>query len=171
MRHPQTEPEFSRHADISGTGGNKLFQEFDPATATTLVRLGVTAGFEPGEFIFREHDQSGQFYCITSGSVALEQPTRDRSIRIQTLHEGDFLGWSALLGSGTRHFQARALTPVAVLTFDGEFLRRKCDDDPLFGYALMKRLLLVVTERLDVARAQLAESRRGEVRDCATGPP
>jgi CRP-like cAMP-binding protein len=161
MRHPQAEAEFSRNA--------ALYREFDWATATKLVRLGIEAGFEPGQLIFREHDHSGQFLYITSGSVALEQPTTDHSIRIQTLHEGDFLGWSALLGSGTRHFQARALTPVAVLTFDGEFLCRKCDDDPLFGFALMKRLLLLVTERLDAARGQLAESRRGEVGDWDTG--
>jgi hypothetical protein len=35
---------------------------------------------------------------------------------------------------------------------------------------LMKRLLLLVTERLDVVRMQLAESRRNEVRDFPTGP-
>lgn len=170
MRHPQIEAEFSRSAEIPGTtGSNTLFQEFDSDTATKLMRLGIEAGFEPGQFIFREHDQSGQFYYITSGSVALEQPAPERAIRIQTLHDRDFLGWSALLGSGTRHFQARALTPVAVLTFDGEFLRRRCEDDPHFGYALMKRLLLLVTERLDVVRAQLAESRRSEVRDWAPG--
>jgi CRP/FNR family cyclic AMP-dependent transcriptional regulator len=165
MQHPQREAEFSRNAEISGiVTGNTLSQEFDSATATKLVHLGIEAGFEPGEFIFQEHDPSRQFFYITSGSVALEQPAPEHYIRIQTLHEGDFLGWSALLGSGTRHFQARALTPVSLLTFDGEFLRRKCEDDPLFGYALMKRLLLLVTERLDVVRAQLAESRRSEVR-------
>ena len=161
MRHPQADAEFSPNA--------ALFREFDSATATKLVRLGIEAGFEPEQLIFREHDDSGQFFYITSGSIALEQSTTDHSIRIQTLHEGDFLGWSALLGSGTRHFQARALTPVSLLTFDGEFLHRKCEDDPLFGYVLMKRLLLLVTERLDAARGQLAESRRGEVGDWDTG--
>jgi CRP-like cAMP-binding protein len=165
------ETEFSRSAGSpGGVNENTLFEEFDSRTATKLVELGIEARFEPGMFVFQERDQSGQFFYITSGSVAIEQPALDHPIRIQTLHEGDFLGWSALLGSGTRHFQARALTHVAVLTFDGESLRKECDDDPRFGYALMKRLLLLVTERLDVVRAQLAESKRGEVRDWAAGP-
>jgi CRP/FNR family cyclic AMP-dependent transcriptional regulator len=170
MRHPLTETEFSRNAGISEiVDGSTLFKEFDSQTSTKLVRVGIEARFVPGQFIFEEHDQSGQFYYITSGSVALEQPAREHAIRIRTLREGDFLGWSALLGSGTRHFQARALTEVAALTFDGERLRKTCDDDPRFGYAMMKRLLLLVTERLDVVRAQLAESRRGEVRDWMAG--
>ncbi len=67
-----------------------------------------------------------------------------------------------LAGFRNAPFQARALTPVTLLTFDGEFLRRKCEDDPLFGYVLMKRLLLLVSERLDVVRGQLA-SGSGEV--------
>lgn len=170
MRHPLTEAELNRNAEVPEiVNANTLFHEFDMRTAGKLVEFGIEARFEPGDFIFKERDQSGQFFYITSGSVALEQPAPDHPIRIQTLHEGDFLGWSALLGSGTRHFQARAITPVAVLTFDGNLLRKKCDDDPRFGYALMKRLLLLVTERLDLVRAQLAESRRGEVRDYAAG--
>ena len=171
MRHPLAETEFNRSTEISGiVTANTLFKEFDSRTATKLVELGIEAHFDPGKFIFRERDQSGQFFYITSGSVAIEQPAPDHPFRIQTLHEGDFLGWSALLGSGTRHFQARALTQVTVLTFDGDLLRKECDDDPHFGYALMKRLLLLVTERLDVVRMQLAESRRNEVRNPATSP-
>ena len=163
-RYPQNEKESDRNKGVSRTvNGNRLFEEFDSSTATKLVQFGIEAWFEPGQFVFKERDESGQFYYITAGSVALEQPAPERAIRVQTLREGDFLGWSALLGSGTRRFHARALTPVTVLTFDGERLRKACDDDPRLGHALMKRLLLLVTERLDLVRAQLAENRRGEV--------
>ncbi len=140
-----------------------LFGEFDQRTAAKLAEAGIEARFEPGEFLFHDHDQSGQLYVIASGSVALEQPAPGRAIRIQTLHEGAFLGWSALLGAGTRHFQARALTQLRVFTFDGESLRRSCEADPRFGYALMKRLMALVTERLDLVRTQLADCRRGSV--------
>src|SRR5947209_2063817 len=122
-----------------------LFKEFDPRTAKKLVESGIEASFEQGQFIFKENDQPSQFYMIMRGSVALEnaQPGSPHAIRIQTLHEGHFLGWSAILDSGTRQFQARALTRVTVLTFDGSFLRKSCEEDPQFGYALMKRLLTV----------------------------
>jgi CRP/FNR family cyclic AMP-dependent transcriptional regulator len=143
-----------------------LFDEFDRHTAAKLVEIGIGASFAPGQFIFRERDEAGPFYFITRGSVALEQPGQPRAIRIQTLHEGDFLGWSALLGDGTRHFDARALTGVGAITFDGGLLRRTCEADPVFGYTLMKRLLLVLTERLDATRSQVADTRDWEsVRD------
>jgi hypothetical protein len=36
-------------------------------------------------------------------------------------------------------------------------MRAACDRDPALGYALMKRLLEIVTERLDALRMKLAE--------------
>jgi len=36
-------------------------------------------------------------------------------------------------------------------------LRAACDQDPAMGYALMKRLLELVTERLDATRMKLAQ--------------
>jgi CRP/FNR family cyclic AMP-dependent transcriptional regulator len=146
------------------------FQEFDPATAGKLEELGIEAWFDPGMIIFQEGDQSGQFYVITAGSVALEQPGPDRAVRIQTLHPGEFFGWSAFLGSGRRHFRGRALTRVAVLTFDGSLLRRACEEDPRFGYALTTRLLLLVTERLDATRMLVTEAQgRGTANFAASG--
>src|SRR5436305_11531819 len=135
--------QFSEHA---------VFKELEAHTASKLMDLGIEARFAPGTIIFEEHEASGQFYLITEGAVALEQPVLGRSVRIQTLHVGDFFGWSALLGSGTRHFKARAMSHVVALTFDGALLRKSCENDPEFGYALMKRLLVLVTERLDATR-------------------
>jgi len=155
--------------DSADNGNGKLLhRDLDSRTAEKMLQLGIEARYEPGEFLFCAHDESGQFYFITSGSIAIEKPGPERAIRIETLHAGDFLGWSALLGSGTRHFQARALTRVAALTFDGDLIRKTCEDDPRFGYALMRRLLFVATERLDATRMQIAEMQKGYVRDWAS---
>jgi len=156
MRESQPELD-TRDGDVCSevSSYTALCKEFDPHTAAKLVEFGIEAWFAPGKFLFREHDESGQFYFITLGSVAVEQPCPSRTTRIKTLHEGDFLGWSALLGSGTRRFDARATTEVAAIAFDGALLRKTCEDDPRFGYALMKRLLLIVTERLDMVSARL----------------
>jgi CRP-like cAMP-binding protein len=105
------------------------------------MELGIEARFEPGAFLFQEHDQE-QSYYITSGSVALEQPGPDHPARVQTFREGGFLGWAEFLGSATRHFQARALTPVAAIAFDRGLLRKGSECNPHLGYALMKHFLL-----------------------------
>lgn len=145
-----------------------FFNDLEARAAARLVQMGIETRFDREAMIFRPRDESGQFYFVISGDVALEQVGLERTTRIQTLHAGDFLGWSALLGCGTRRFQARALSPVIALTFDGELLRNACEDDPRFGYALMKRLLSVATGRLDDARTQIGALQQGYVRDWAS---
>lgn len=134
-----------------------LLKDLDPQFVEKLAGLALEAQFRPDQVIFREGDQSGFFYLLISGTIALEMGV-GHAIRIQTLHEGDAMGWSALLAGDGKHFQARATSHVRALAFEGARLREACDMDPAFGYAMMKRLLRTVVERLDSTRVQLADS-------------
>ena len=132
-----------------------LLKDLDPRYAHKLAGLALEAHFMPGQVIFKEKDKAGFFYLILSGSVALEILGPARHIEIETLHDGDGMGWSALLGDEPKHLQARALTEVRALAFEGKSLRETCDNDPAFGCALLKRLLGMAVERLDAAGFQL----------------
>jgi CRP/FNR family cyclic AMP-dependent transcriptional regulator len=132
-----------------------LLKDLDPHHLHTLVGLSLEAHFAPWQVIFQEKDTAGLFYLILSGAVALEIVGPARHIELETLHEGDGLGWSSLLGDQPKHLQARALTEVRALAFEGRILRQACEDDPEFGYALMKRLLAMAVNRLDAAGFQL----------------
>jgi CRP-like cAMP-binding protein len=70
-----------------------------------------------------------------------------------------------MMDEGRKQFQARALEPVRALAFDGGKLRRLCDADFAFGYDVLKRLLVVVSERLQNTRLQLLDifSKKGGV--------
>ena len=74
-----------------------------------------------------------------------------------SLTAGDELGWSAILMGRGKHFQARALERTAALAFDGGALLKACREDPSFGFALMYRMLGVVSERLQGTRLQLLD--------------
>jgi CRP-like cAMP-binding protein len=78
-------------------------------------------------------------------------------IVIQTLGAGDTMGWSALTETTTTHFQARALTRVQTIAFDGVALRVAFKENHNLGFEIMKRLLALVTERLDHTRMQLID--------------
>jgi len=78
-------------------------------------------------------------------------------LRVQTLYAGDELDWSAVLPHAGKHFQARALTPVSALAFEGEQLLASFKSDPEFGLAFMLRLMGVVSERLRATRLQLLD--------------
>lgn len=134
----------------------RMLSGLDPQQLRKLVPLAEQKQYYTGQIIFQIGDQSSFFHLIVSGEVALEQTAGGKPVRLQTLHHGDAMGWSALTSDAQTHFQARALSAVSTVAFPGYRLRKACDHDPAMGYLLMKRLLEVVSERLDATRARLA---------------
>jgi CRP-like cAMP-binding protein len=134
-----------------------LVREFTPAQIERLAQLGELVDFAPDEVILREGDESDRLYMVVRGNVAIELAGRHEVLRVETVEPGAEFGWSAMLEGAGRYFQARALGPVRALAFDATGLRRMCDDDPAFGYILMRRLLAVVAGRLHSARLQAAD--------------
>jgi CRP/FNR family cyclic AMP-dependent transcriptional regulator len=132
--------------------------DFEARHVERLAELARDARFERGHVVLREGDECSEFYLIVSGLVALEIVAPGHLFRVQTLFAGDELGWSALLGSSGKQFQARALERTEALAFESADLLAACRDDPAFGFVLMHRLLGVVAERLQAARVQLLDS-------------
>ncbi len=122
-----------------------------------LLPLAEPVEFQLDELICRIGDPSQRFYLLQSGLIALEVPSPVRTFRIQTLGEGEELGWSSLLSTGQMQFQARCVDPARALAFDGAKVRSLCEEDSAFGYALMCRILQTVAERLEMTRMQLID--------------
>lgn len=137
------------------TRAYRLLSELDPGQLRKLLPLAEEQQFESGQLIFHEGDKSSFLHLIVSGEVALEMVAAGRRVRVQTLQAGEAMGWSALTADSHTHFQARALSPVSTIAFASERIRQACESDPAMGYVLMKRLLELVTERLDATRMQL----------------
>jgi len=143
--------------DLESLRAYWLLSELHPEQLRKLLPLAQEQQFTAGEVIFQAGEKSLFLHLIVSGDVVLEQGDDAWPVEIQTLHAGEAMGWSALASEAVTHFQARALTPVSTVAFPADKLRAACDHDPALGYALMKRLLEIVTERLDALRMKLAE--------------
>ncbi len=130
----------------------------EPRQVDKLAALATRVRFEADEVIFREGDERYEFYLVVSGLVALEIAQPGQTFRVDTLSAGDELGWSAVLMDKGKLFQARALQPTTALMFAGADLRTMCEQDTAFGYALMLRLLGVVSERLQATRLQVLDT-------------
>ncbi len=122
-----------------------------------IMAMASEVQFAADDVIFREGARSDFFYLLLSGKVALEVRTSGRILRVQTLGEGEELGWSSYLEEETRRFQARALVQVQALRFEGARLRKACAEDRELGYALEHRLLQVVSSRLQATLLQLSD--------------
>jgi CRP/FNR family cyclic AMP-dependent transcriptional regulator len=112
----------------------------------------------PGQFLGREREPANALYLIQSGRVSIElQRTVRESVTLQTLGEGDIVGWSWLVPPHHWQFDARVLDTVHLLTLDAACLRDKCEQDHELGYALVKRLVTVIAGRLAATRRRLLE--------------
>jgi len=137
--------------------GHPFIREFQPQHIEKLAEIVQEARFERDQIIFRERDASSFLYLIVSGKVALEVTALGRTVRVQTLSDGELLGWSSVLPSEGKFFQARALGAVRALVFDGARLLELCEQDCTFGYTLMRRLLGIVADRMQATRVQLLD--------------
>jgi CRP-like cAMP-binding protein len=95
---------------------------------------------------------------IRRGDVALETYVPQQGpLTIETLHDGDLVGWSWLVPPYRTTFDARALAETHTVSFDGACLRAKCEADHNLGYELMTRFTAVIVQRLQATRLRLLD--------------
>jgi CRP-like cAMP-binding protein len=130
----------------------------DEAHFDLMVGCASNVKFDPGEYVCREGQEADQFYFVRHGRLALELMTHDRGpMSIQTINEGDVLGWSWLFPPYVWHFDCRATELTRAIAMDATCLREKCEQDHNLGYELMKRFSHVMVQRLTATRLQLLD--------------
>jgi CRP-like cAMP-binding protein len=135
-----------------------FFKDLSEPYLQLVTGCASNVRFEPEKFIFREGEEANQFYLIRQGRVALQIFAPDRGqITVETLEEGDVLGWSWLIPPYNWHFDARVLELTRAIALDGKCLRRKCEEDHNLGYELLKRFAHIIEQRLSSTRLQVLD--------------
>ncbi len=123
-----------------------------------IVGCASNVRFEAGKFLFRSGEEANHFYIVRHGKVALEVHSPQRGpIVIETVSEGEVLGWSWLFPPNYWRFDARAVEMTRAIALDGKCLRNKCEQDHDLGYELMKRFANIIDRRLMATRLQLLD--------------
>jgi CRP-like cAMP-binding protein len=134
------------------------FQGLAPEHLRLIAGCGRNERFGTGERMFREGEPAERFFLVREGAVALEVQAPGRgALVIETLHPREIVGWSWLFEPHRWQFDARAIEPTRVITFDGVCLRGKCEADHELGYQLMRRFAGAISERLQATRLQLLD--------------
>jgi len=134
------------------------FEGLQPDHLELIAGCAMNRVFAPGEQLMREGERADDFYVIRSGDVALGTYVPQRgALTIETLHDGDLLGWSWLVPPYRTMFDARALAQTRTVSFDGACLRGKCEEDHELGYELLTRFIAVIVERLHATRLRLLD--------------
>ncbi len=123
-----------------------------------MVGCAKNVVIKENEYLFKEGENANSFYIIRSGKITLEIFSHTKgAIQIQTLHEGDIIGWSWMIPPYKWKFDAKAMEDCRIIELDGKCLRTKCEKDFGLGYELMKRLAHVFEERIHALRLQLID--------------
>lgn len=135
-----------------------FFKGMNDAWRELVAGCAANEVYKAGEYIFREGQPADKFYLIRHGRVALEVHVPARApIIVETLKDGDLLGWSWLVPPYRSSFDARALELSRLLSLDATCLRAKMEEDHSLGYELHKRFAPVVADRLAAARRQMID--------------
>ncbi len=142
----------------------RVIQEHPFAKGLNEGHLDLIAGcalnvrYNAGDFIFHEGDEANHFYLIRHGKVALETSVPGRPpLTIQTLCDGDILGWSWLIPPYFWLYDVRVIELTRAIALDGKCLRKKCEDDHDLGYELLKSFSKIMEEGLQATRLQLLD--------------
>ncbi|MDT0442653.1 Crp/Fnr family transcriptional regulator [Streptomyces johnsoniae] len=123
-----------------------------------LMDLAREVAFAQGERIFEERGVADRFWVIRSGTVTLDvRLAGPRPTAVSSLDTGALLGWSWLFPPYEWDFGAEALSPVRAYEFDGAQVQALCDEDPAFGYALLRVIAEILAHRVREARSRLLD--------------
>ena len=139
-------------------GGHPFFAGLGASAIQLIAGCASNVHFAAGDYIFGAGEAASRFYVIRHGRVALEvhSPTRGPLV-IDTMDEGEVLGWSWLVPPYRYFGDSRAVTPVSATALDGTCLHGKCEADAELGYQLLKRVTAVMYQRLESARVRLLD--------------
>lgn len=132
-----------------------FFADLSPDFLEVVACCAANERHPPGAFLLREGGPANKFFLIRDGRVAVEIAAPSRQpIILETLEQGDILGWSWLVPPHRATFDARTQTDVRVLSFDGACLLRKMEAEPRLGYEVLRRFVPVMADRLSACRLQ-----------------
>jgi CRP/FNR family cyclic AMP-dependent transcriptional regulator len=137
---------------------HRLFQGLGPEFVNLAAGCAKNVRFNADQYLFHAEDPADRIYLIRYGLVALEMTMPGRgAVQYETLGEGEIVGLTWLLPPYRWGYDARATELVRAIALDAKCLRDKCEADHDLGYAILKRFLPVLVQRLQAMRLQMLD--------------
>jgi len=140
-----------RKLDVAGLLREaRFFSGLAAAPLERIARLGRVRSFPQDTRIYAVGDAVDNFYVLGEGMVrfTLGLGKRDTAAG-DIIRRGDIFGWAPLVeGHERRIATAYCLTACEVVAIDGAALNRLMEADSALGYALLKKLAVLLTSEL-----------------------
>lgn len=138
--------------------GVQFLHDIDDQYLRAIAPIAEVLELPADAVLFRRCESHPTIYLVLEGSVALEiwVPGQEAD-RLQTVGEGELLGWSPLLGLVVMTATARTLTPTRVVAINAPQLLLLCECNPRLGFEFMRRAAQALALRLNAMRMQLID--------------
>ncbi len=121
-----------------------------------LLQFLCECAIKKGQILFQQGENADKFYIVRSGRISIQMPAIiGPDLEIQKLGKDQVLGWSWLISPFKWTFQAMPEENSELLMFDGATILERCEQEPRFGYELLKKFAALMSMRLDAARQKM----------------
>ena len=143
---------------IEYLSAHEFFSELSEDVLKFLCKCANTREVKKGQILFRQDELADKFYVVRNGHISVQIPAiMGSALEIHALGKDQILGWSWLISPYKWNFQAKAEENSELLEFDGTAILARCEQEPKFGYELLKRFAALMSERLDAARQKMMD--------------
>ena len=131
-------------------GQARFFSGLTKAQLERIAALGRMRAFPQDTRIYVVGDAVDDFYVLADGMVRFTLGLGKRETSAgDIIRRGEVFGWAPLVeGQPRRIATAYCLTPCEVVAIDGGALMALMEGDSSLGYALMKKLAVLLTSEL-----------------------
>jgi toluene monooxygenase system ferredoxin subunit len=140
----------SREKPVEVLGQARFFAGLTKQQLERVAALGRARSFPQDTRIYTVGDAVDDFYVLADGMVRFTLGLGKRETSAgDIIRRGDVFGWAPLVeGHARRIATAYCLTPCEVIAIDGGALTRLMESEPALGFALLKKLAVLLTSEL-----------------------
>ena len=136
-----------------------FFRDLPAGPVAELAAHADEQTLQAGDVIVRQHDPAQYLFFLRSGSVQflLRFEGVEELLVGRSVEPGMLIGWSAFRPPFRYTASVRCDGPCSVVRLPRDRVETLIDTNPTFGYALLRRVALVLADRIAEARGLLVE--------------
>lgn len=137
--------------------GIELFESIDPVELKRLIFVSQRYQLNPGEYLFRQGDNSNMVFCILEGKFSVLLHSGNGEINLNYEVQGNLLGEMAAISGEPRSASIRADTSCEVIGFEKDLFIDTIINSPQTALRMM-RILSSRLANLDEHVARLTDA-------------
>ncbi len=129
--------------------GIRLFSKLSQDEMKELSDLLTEFTYEPGEFIFKEGEDSHSFHIITSGTVEVFSSfNQNQDVEIIKIGSGNTVGEVGFIDGKERTASVKCITPTTTLCLSKKIFTSIIESNSLLAMKILKEIGIILSERL-----------------------